>query len=76
MDEKKNLFREKSMKRAASPENLNEYLHVTGLSVWLILAAILILLLGFLVWAVFGNVTVKDAAGMETSVHPITYILN
>ena len=49
MDQK--LYREKSLDRISSPEQLNDYLHVTNASVWVILAAVIILLAGMLIWA-------------------------
>ena len=49
MDQK--LYREKSLDRISSPEQLNDYLHVTNASVWVILAAVVILLIGMLIWS-------------------------
>ncbi len=45
------LFRKKSLERISSPEALNDYLHVTSPSVWLILLAVILLLAGMLVWS-------------------------
>ncbi len=45
------IFREKSLRRINSPEELEDYLHVTSLSVWLILAAVILLLAGMLIWS-------------------------
>ena len=50
-----NLFRKKSMDRISSPEQLNDYIRVSTPSVWLLLAAIVILLVGVCVWGVFGH---------------------
>ena len=50
-----NLFRKKSLERISSPEQLNEYLRVSTPSVWMLLAAIIILLSGVCVWGVFGH---------------------
>ena len=49
MDEQ--LFRKKSLDKVSSPEALNDYLRVTSPTVWLILAAIILLLAGFLLWS-------------------------
>ena len=46
MDE--SIFRKKSIDRISSPEALNDYLRVTTPTFWLILAAIILLLVGFL----------------------------
>ena len=45
------LFRKKSLDQISSPEQLHDYLHVTNPTVWLILAAIILLLVGCLIWS-------------------------
>lgn len=70
------IFREKSMERVASPEQLNDYIRVTSPSVWIILLAMLVLLAGILVWSVFGRVKIHNAEGGEETVAPITYVTN
>ena len=45
------IFRKKSLERIAAPEALNDYLHVTGPAVWLILCAVILLHAGLLVWS-------------------------
>lgn len=50
-----NLFRKKSLERISSPEQLNSYIRVSTPSVWLVLAAIAVLLAGVCVWGVFGH---------------------
>jgi hypothetical protein len=47
------LYRKKSLDRISSPEQLDEYLHVTSPSVWILLAAAIILLAGLLFWGSF-----------------------
>ena len=54
MDNK--LYRETSVKRITSPEQLNDYLKVTKPSVWIVLLAVFILLTGLLVWGIFFGV--------------------
>ena len=54
MDE--SIYRKKSMDRITSPEELGDYLHVTNPSVWVILAAIILLLIGMLVWSSFASI--------------------
>ena len=39
-----NLFRKKSLDRISSPEELHDYLRVTSPSLWMVLAAIMVLL--------------------------------
>ena len=50
-----NLFREKNLERISSPEQLNSYIRVSTPSVWLLLAAIIVLLISVCVWGVFGH---------------------
>ena len=64
------LFRQKSLDRISSPEQLNDYIRVSTPSVWMLLLAIVILLLGVCVWGVFGHLdtTLPVAAVAENGV--------
>ena len=59
---KSEIFRKKALDRVKSPEDLNDYVQVTTPGVWLLLAAIVVLLLGACAWGVLGNITVKVEA--------------
>ena len=72
----KGIFREKSIERVSSPEQLNDYIRVTTPSVWLVLAAMIILLAGMLVWSIFGTVEAHESDGSVKEVHPVTYVTN
>ena len=50
-----NLFRKKNVERVASPEQLNDYIHVSNPSAWIVLAAFAILLFGICVWGIYGR---------------------
>ena len=65
--QKKNtgLFREKSLEAIESPENLNEYLHVTSPGVWLVLSAAIAVLLGFTLWGIFGRIDTSIDVAVE-----------
>lgn len=68
------LFRKKSVDRVSSPEQLNEYIRVSNPGIWMILAAIVILLVGAIVWGVFGTLdttltTVAVAKNGEVTVY-------
>ena len=79
MDQKKQdggIFREKTMKRVSSPEQLNDYIRVTSPSVWIVLIALVVLLVGMLAWSIFGTVERQTADGGAEEIHPITYIMN
>ena len=58
----KQIFREKSVNKISSPEELNDYLRVTNPGIWTILAAVIALLAGFLVWASIGTLETKAEA--------------
>lgn len=53
------IFREKSLQRVSSPEQLNDYIRVTNPGIWVTLAAAIVLLAGFIVWGVVGNLETK-----------------
>ena len=62
------FFRKKSLERISSPDQLDEYLRVTNPSVWMMLLAAVILVVGMIVWGAFasfesyatGTAVVKD----------------
>ncbi len=61
----KTLFRKESLERISSPEQMRDYMRVTGPRLWMLLAAIAALLAGFLVYA--------STTRMETTVTlPVT----
>ena len=66
----------KDKPRVTSPEELNRYIRVSTPAVWILLAVIAALLLGALLWAVFGTVEMTDAAGNAVAVHPIRFVTN
>ena len=56
------VFRQKTMERISSPEQLTDYLRVTNPGIWLILSAVGFLLAGLLVWSAVGTLeTTVDA---------------
>ena len=70
------IFREKSMERVSSPEELNDYIRVTTPSVWIVLIALAVLLVGMLAWSIFGTVERHTSDGDTEEIHPITYVMN
>ena len=70
------IFREKSMARVSSPESLNDYIRVTTPSVWIVLLALVVLLVGMLAWSIFGTVNVHGEDGSLEEVQPITFVTN
>ncbi len=65
--QKTKLFREKSLEAVESPEALNDYLRVTSPGVWLVLGAVIALLIGAILWGVFGRIDTKRQAAVITS---------
>lgn len=53
------IFRQSSMDRISSPEQMRDYIRVTSPSVWLVLCAVVLLLVGACVWGVFGRIDTK-----------------
>jgi hypothetical protein len=70
------IFRKKSIDKVSSPEKLDDYIKVTTPSVWLTLAAIVILLIGAIVWGITGELTIHNDDGTTQTVAPITFIMN
>jgi len=55
-DEKFKLFREKSLESIESPESLTDYLRVTSPRVWMLLGAVMLILIGIIVWGIAGSI--------------------
>ena len=59
------VFRQKSMEKITSPEQMNDYIRVSNPSVWMLLAAVIVLLIGVCVWGAFGHLdTVVQTGGV------------
>lgn len=60
------IFREKSLKRISSPEQLNDYIKVSQPSVWIALAAVAAFVAAVLIWSVAGTVPTRvEAVAVE-----------
>ena len=63
--ENRQIFRQKSLDRVSSPEDLNTYIRVANPGIWILLIAIIVLLVGALIWGAvvsFETKTVDAAA--------------
>ena len=60
---KHSVFRQKSMEKISSPEQMNDYIRVSSPSVWMILTAVIVLLAGICVWGVFGHLDTAVQTG-------------
>ena len=74
------IFREKNIERMSTPEDLNEYLHVTSIKVWVVLGAITLVLVSMIIWSyftsinsyAFGTAEVKEGVITATFSDPAT----
>ncbi len=61
------IFREKTVKRISSPEQLTDYLKVTNPGIWLILSVVILILVGLFAWANVGILTTTEEASAIVS---------
>ena len=68
------LFREKSIKRISSPEQLNDYLHVTNPGIWALLICVIVLMAGIFTWASKASIEsfVTGSGRVESGVLKVT----
>ncbi len=59
------IFRKKSLDKIKSPESLDDYVRVTNPTVWLLLAAVIILLVGAVIWGTFGHIVTSVDGDMH-----------
>ena len=72
----RSIFSKKSLDRINGPEELNDYVRVTTPSVWIVLTAIALLVIGVLGWCIFGTVTIHEEDGTVKEVRPVSFIIN
>ena len=68
-EEKKSIFRQETLERISSPEQLTDYLRVTTPGLWIIFGAIVVMLVGFFVWMSVGTIETTVQAGVSTQNH-------
>ena len=56
-DEQRSIFTEKAQDKLRSPDDLDECVRLTNPSVWVVLAACIVLMVGLLAWSFFGTLT-------------------
>ena len=67
MENRSKLFRQESLKRLSSPDDLNDVLRVVNPSSWAILLSVLLILAGMFVWSLVGSVEKKINVSVEVS---------
>ena len=65
------LFREKSLERVSSPDQLDDYVRVITPSVWVVLLAVAILVAGVIVWNALGT---GPEQGTEGNAEPVSQV--
>ena len=65
--EGRQLFRQKSLERLKTPDTMDDYIKVTKPALWLVLAAVIVLLVGVCVWGAFG--VIETRVEVPFSVH-------
>ena len=69
MEEGETVFRKKTLDRISSPEQLTDYLRVTNPGIWVILAAVILLLAGVFAWSMVGTLETKAEVKVVVSDH-------
>ena len=63
------------MEKITSPEQMNDYIRVSNPGIWMVLAAVIVLLAGVCVWGVFGRLdTSLQTGGVCQNGRLIVYI--
>jgi hypothetical protein len=57
VDQRNSIFRKTSLDGISSPERLNDYIRVSNPSVWIVLAAVAVLLAAAAVWGCTAEIT-------------------
>jgi hypothetical protein len=74
----KELFREKSLGKISSPEQIDDYIHVVRPKIWILLIVILLLIAAAVVWGFMGRIdvrTVTDGQSAVESVTPVSFLM-
>lgn len=72
---KNSIFRQKSLDRISSPEELDSFLVVTGPGVWFPMLAVVMMLIAVLVWMFLGHLDTKmDVAVVSENGSAVCYV--
>ena len=72
------IFRQKSLERISSPEEIDNYMKVTRSSLWLTLGVIVLLLAALILWSVTARIeatTVSDGQTVTEQIAPISFLI-
>lgn len=69
------VYRKAALDKLASPEELDQLMHITRPGSWLLLAAFGAVLLIILLWSIFGRITTTlDQSGMLALRNPVVFV--
>lgn len=72
---RESIFRKKNIDRINSPDQLNDYVKVVTPPVWLILIGVIVLALGFIVWASLGRIdTIISTVAVSNNGQIVCYV--
>ena len=72
------IFRQKSLDRISSPEEIDNYMKVTRPSLWLTLGVIVLLLAALILWSVTARVeatAVVDGQIVTEKIAPVSFLI-
>ena len=75
MENQNQLFRKRSLERISSPEQLQDYMRVTNPGMWMVLAAVILLLTGLIVCSIAGKIETKVAVECDAEGGTVTIAL-
>ena len=71
------ILSKNSNNKVSSPEQLNDYIKVSSVGIWLILCVLILFLVSVFVWAIFGSLTTTVAAnGVCDGTQVVCYVDN
>ena len=72
------IFRQKSLARISSPEEIDNYMKVTRPSLWLALGVIILLLAALILWSITARIeatTVVDGQTVIEQIAPVSFLI-
>lgn len=73
--EKSRLFRQKSLEKMSSPEKIDALVKVVNPGIWILLTAIVLVILGAVVWGVFGSIRTEIDLAFESEAGETVFYL-
>ena len=70
------IFRKKSLERISSPEQLQDYMHVTSPGIWLVLTGVILVLAGLILCSAVGSLETVTTCVAEINGGQVTCVLS